>query len=102
MAFILIALLAIFLTVGGADRASAYLMPWLDPAVGAWVVIAGLGLIVGLLLPPTRLLVSAGLLYSVRGLCFAVGAIAQGILYAARMLWQTVHSTWRSLRRGAV
>ncbi len=99
MIVILIAMLVVLLWLGGGNRLSAYLMPSIDPHIGAWLIIALVALSIGLLLPPTRMLVSAAVIYSVRGLIVGMTVLAQGLFYAGRLILQSVRMSWRALRR---
>jgi hypothetical protein len=98
MALLLVALVVLLLTFGGADRLAAWLLPTLPPDVGAIALIVCLILVTALVLPPTRLLANAAII-GMGAACVALGrALVSACISALRTIWDLGRSAFRSLR----
>lgn len=99
MAFLLVALIAVLLYFGGADRLSQWLFPAFPPTIGGGILIGSLILVTTLLITSTRMLAQSLIVETISfGLRLTV-ALLYGVLSALRSTGTLLSQSLRSLLR---
>jgi hypothetical protein len=94
---VLIAAAAVGLLVLGADPIAAWLLPRLPPPFGVLLLFAGVSLIAGLAMPPTRFLAQAAIVGILKAVLVLHRVSVQATLAAMRTVWTTGQTAWTRL-----